>query len=201
MKVLRWIAVIPVGITIAVLIMFPIHWILLIWVNVGDAPLFGLITNETIEHIERLIIAFTIPFVIIYVGALIAPTHHMETGITLAIITALALGTVYTFAVTGNAYLIGWKSFYFGATPVLNLTGIAIPLYKLRSRYQSPLWLKNKSERLKKSTSERLKHFKRIPMGELSTEELLTLKEKYLTDESAVSIFDDELASRTDREA
>jgi len=116
--------------------MFPIHWLLLLWVNVGDAPLFGLITNETIEHIERLIIAFTSPFVIIYVGALIAPTHHKETGIALAIFTALILGGVYVFAFTDNPYLRNWNSLYFGATPVLNLAGIATALYRMRSRYQ-----------------------------------------------------------------
>jgi hypothetical protein len=196
MKILRWIAVVPVGLIVAVLILFPIHWILLIWANVGDAPLFGLITNGPIEHIERLIIAFTTPFVIIYVGALTAPTHHKETGVALAIFIALALGGVYVFAFTDTPYLKGWNSIYYGATPILNLVGIAIPLYKLRNKYQTPLLLKSKSERLKMSKSERLKHFKEIPMDELSAEELLTLREKYITDESALSIFDDELASR-----
>ena len=49
----------------------------------------------------------------------------------------------------------------------------------------SPLWLKNITRKLEQT-----------PMTELSTDELLTLKEKYITDESTVSIVDDELATR-----
>ena len=136
MKVLRWIAVVPTGIATAVLIMFPIHWFLILWVNIGDAPLFGLISVETLEHIERLIIAFTTPFFIIYIGALIAPTHHKETGVALAIFTALILGGLYVFAFTGISLLRNWNSIYFGATPLLNLIGIAIALFRIRNRYR-----------------------------------------------------------------
>jgi len=49
----------------------------------------------------------------------------------------------------------------------------------------SPLWLKNITYKLEQT-----------PLAKLSTEELLTLKEKYLTDKSAVSVIDDEFASR-----
>ncbi len=188
--------VLPISTIVAILIIFPIHWFLFLWVNVGDAPLFGLISPEILEHIERIIIAFTTPFFIIYIGALIAPTHRIETGIALAVFSALLLGGLYALAFTGNSYLMNWNSIYFGVTPLLNLTGVATALFKVRSRYQSSLWLKNKNERLKKSKSERLKHFHKIPMDELTTEELLTLREKYISDESAVSIFDNELASR-----
>ena len=136
MKVLRWIAVVPAGIIGTVLIMFPIHSVIILWVNVGDAPLFGLISAETIEHIERLIIAFTIPFFIIYVGVLTAPTHKNETGVTLAITMALIMGGIYVLAFTGGPQLKGWSSLYFGATPVFNLLGMAAALYKIRSRYK-----------------------------------------------------------------
>lgn len=54
----------------------------------------------------------------------------------------------------------------------------------------SPWWLKETK------TIERHKKLEKIPMEELSTEELLTLKEKHITDESGVSIIDDELATR-----
>ena len=136
MKALRWIAVVPAGIAAAVLITFPIHWFLILWVNIGDAPFFGLISAETIEHIERLIIAFTTPFFIIHIGALIAPTYHKETGVALAVFSALILGGLYVFAFTGGPYLRNWNSIYFGATPVLNLAGIATALYLIRRRYQ-----------------------------------------------------------------
>lgn len=135
MNIMRWVAVVPVGIAAAASITFPIHWALIIWVNVGDAPLFGFITVDTIEHIERLIIAFTSPFFIIYIGALVAPTRHIETGVALAIFVALILGGIYAFAFSDTPYLKDWNSLYFGATPVLNITGIAIALYKIRGKY------------------------------------------------------------------
>lgn len=54
----------------------------------------------------------------------------------------------------------------------------------------SPWWLKDTT------SIERYKKLGKIPMEELSLEELLMLKEKHITDESGVSIIDDELATR-----
>ena len=54
----------------------------------------------------------------------------------------------------------------------------------------SPWWLKETK------TIERHKKLGQIPMKELSIEELLMLKKKHITDESGVSIIDDELATR-----
>lgn len=56
----------------------------------------------------------------------------------------------------------------------------------------SPLWLKSKKET---TTIERLSKLAQTPITELSREELLTLKEKYFTDEAAF-VIDDELTSR-----
>jgi len=136
MKITRWIAVFPAGIAAAVLVMFPIHWLIFMTAAFGDSPFFGLLSAETAETFERLAIAFTTPFFIIYVGVLTAPTHKRETGVALAITIALILGGVYVLAFTGGPQFRGWGSLYFGATPVLNLVGIATALYKIRHRYQ-----------------------------------------------------------------
>jgi hypothetical protein len=131
--VIRWIAVVPAGLAVALLVTFPIHWFIIFWASIGDAPFFGLLPVETIE---RLVIAFTNPFFIIYVGTLIAPSHRSETSIALAILTALGIGATIVLAFTGGPQFSGWTSLHFGATPVLNLAGIAIALYKIRKRYQ-----------------------------------------------------------------
>ena len=132
MKTMRWIAVFPAGLAAAVLVMFPIHWAI-VMASFGETPFFlNLLSAETLE---RLVIAFTTPFLIIYVGTLTAPTHKRETGVALAITTALMMGGAYVLAFTGGPLLGGWGSLYFGATPVLNLAGIAIALYKIRRRY------------------------------------------------------------------
>ncbi len=133
MKTMRWIAVIPASVAAAVVVTFPIHWLIVMIAAFGETPFFGLLSAETVE---RLAIAFTTPFFIIYAGTLTAPTHKSETGIALAITTALILGGIYVLAFTGGPQFSGWGSLYFGATPVLNLVGIATALYKVRRRYQ-----------------------------------------------------------------
>ncbi|MFC1913924.1 hypothetical protein ACFLXF_01470, partial [Chloroflexota bacterium] len=87
---------------------------------------FGLLSARTAENLAS---AFTAPFFIIYVGSLIAPAHKIETSVALAITIALILGGVYVIAFTGGPQFRGWGSLYFGATPVLNLVGIATALY------------------------------------------------------------------------
>ncbi len=133
MKILRWIAVAPAGLATAILVLFPIHWLIVMAADFGDTPFFGLISARTVEHLAS---AFTTPFFIIYVGVLTAPTHKSETGVALAITTALILGGVYVLAFSGGPQFSGWGSLYFGATPVLNLVGIATALYKIRHRYR-----------------------------------------------------------------
>ncbi len=136
MKTMRWIAVFPAGIAAAMLVTFPIHWLIVMTAAFGDSPFFGLLSAETAETFERLTIAFTTPFFIIYVGVLTAPTHKSETGVALAITTALIMGGVYVLAFSGGPRFSGWSSLYFGATPALNLVGIATALYKIRHRYR-----------------------------------------------------------------
>ena len=130
---MRWIAVFPTGLAAAVLVLFPIHWLIVMIATFGDTPFFGLLSARTMEHLAS---AFTTPFFIIYVGVLMAPMHKSETGVTLAITTALILGGVYVLAFTGGPQFSGWGSLYFGATPVLNLVGIATALLKIRHRYR-----------------------------------------------------------------
>ena len=121
MIIVRWIAFIPVGIFAAVIATFPIHW-----VAINAENLLNLLSQRTLE---TLIIAFTTPFLIIFVGAWTAPTHRFKAAIALSIIVALILVGLYVFAFSGSLLFNIWNSQYYGATPVLNFIGIATALY------------------------------------------------------------------------
>jgi hypothetical protein len=133
MKILRWIAVLPAGIFSALLVMFPIHWLIGL-MYYGEKPFLGLLSADTLE---RLIIAFTTPFFAILAGAWTAPERRVETGVVLAIITALILGGTYVYTFIGGSQYSGWASLHFGATPLLNLVAIATALYTVRRNWGS----------------------------------------------------------------
>ena len=66
----RWAAVIPAGVLAALLVMFPIHWLIMIASASGDSFIVALLSAEVVE---QLAISFTSPFCVIYVGARVAP--------------------------------------------------------------------------------------------------------------------------------
>ena len=125
----RWVAVIPTGVLAVLLVMFPIHWLIMIASASGDNFVVALLSAEVTE---RLVIALTSPFCIIYVGARVAPSHKVEAGVALAIASAILMGGVYVLAFNGGPSFSGWNSLHFGATPALNLIGIALALYQVR---------------------------------------------------------------------
>lgn len=132
LKVLRWIAVLPVSILGAALVTFPIHWLIGL-MYYGDKPFLGLLSADILE---RLLMAFTTPFFMILTGAWTAPMRRVETGVALSIIIALILGGMYVFTFVGNSqYMSGWDSLHYGATPALNLVGIATALYTVRHNW------------------------------------------------------------------
>ena len=48
-KVFRWIAMVPAGFGASVIVMFPIHWLLVITMEFGESPYFGLLSPDAIE--------------------------------------------------------------------------------------------------------------------------------------------------------
>jgi hypothetical protein len=133
--ILRWVAVLPAGIAAAVAMTFIIHWFLIISAVFGDNPSIGIMTAVlSAETVEKLSTAFTTPFFIVYVGAIVAPGHRSITSVTLSIVTAVVMGDLYVFAFTGGPTFQGWNSLYYGATPALNLAGIAVALLAIRRK-------------------------------------------------------------------
>ncbi len=138
MNVLRWIAVLPTGIVGAFLVTFPVHWLVML-VGSSEEDVFGgilvgLLSRRTLETLAT---AFTTPFFIIYAGSWMAPGRRVDASVALAVFTALALGGVYVLAFSGGPSFMGWSSLYYGATPVLNLAGVALGLYTVRRRWDS----------------------------------------------------------------
>jgi hypothetical protein len=132
MRIFRWIAFIPAGILAAVIATFPVHWLVLLIAS-NEENLLNLLSSRTIE---TLIVAFTTPFLMIFAGSWTAPTHRFEAAIALSIGIALILGGIYVFAFSGSPFFNGWNSLYYGATPALNLFGIASALYTVSRKWR-----------------------------------------------------------------
>jgi hypothetical protein len=133
MKAFRWIAVIPAGIVVALLIQFPIHWTIMLASSSEES----LITGWSTRTVEELVVAFATPLCVIYFGSWVAPKRRIETSIALAIIIAIILGGVYVLAFTGGPQFSGWGSLHYGFTPLLNLAGIAVALFLVKYRWDT----------------------------------------------------------------
>ena len=91
-KILRWICLAPAGIIAAALVMFPIHW--LVMVNLGGwgiDPVIEIRDPKTLRNIESILQAGFGPLAFIYCAARTAPSHRQITSILLAGIIVLGL--------------------------------------------------------------------------------------------------------------
>ncbi len=137
---LRWLAVLPGAGISAVLATFPIHWIIMLIKYTGtEVDEDGTIIYDNFiaaippDILEYFAYAFSTPFVIILVGAYIAPSHKFVTSITLAL--ALLVGYAVLFAVSGSVIAISGLRFI--VTVALNVAGIASGLYMVRRSVSS----------------------------------------------------------------
>jgi len=81
--ILRWVAVVPGAAFAVLVVMFPIHWLVMLqYVDHGDGSLNGIISPRTLETFAH---AFFTPFIFIAAGSAIAPNHRFQTGIVLAV--------------------------------------------------------------------------------------------------------------------
>jgi len=129
---LRWLAVLPGAVIGAVLVAFPIHWIIMFIKYTGtEVGEDGTITYDNIiaaippDVLEYFAYAFFTPFVIILAGAYIAPSLKFATGLTLALV--LLVGYAVLLSVYGSE--IDISGLRFVVTVALNLGGIGAGLY------------------------------------------------------------------------
>lgn len=84
----RWIFLIPVSIIVAILVEFPIHWILYSTLSGGSDPF---ITPYP-QLPEQLITPFFRSIAFIFAGIYMAPSHKSQAGIFMFILWSIGLG-------------------------------------------------------------------------------------------------------------
>ena len=106
-KILRWALVLPGAGICAILALFPIHWVVLAiqyfgtesdpvtsFVNYSNP--FAALPPQVLEYFAN---AFLMPFIVIGVGARIAPRFKFQTGIALAILLGVIYGVLSQYVV------------------------------------------------------------------------------------------------------
>lgn len=82
--ILRWVAIIPGAVLAVLVVMFPIHWLVMLqYVDHGEGSLKGILNPRTLESLAN---AFFTPFIFIAAGSAIAPRYKLPTGTFLALL-------------------------------------------------------------------------------------------------------------------
>ena len=98
--VLRWVAVLPGALICVFLVLYPIHWfVMLQYTNNADYDASDLKVILNPQTLELLMRAFLSPFILITVGAKIAPKFKFQTAIVLAIVLGVFYGVAATIVV------------------------------------------------------------------------------------------------------
>lgn len=132
---LRWILILPGSIISAILITFPIHWVVVLIQLThkrGDTievdSLTGLLACIPPEMLEHFGDALFVPMILIIAGAKIAPRFKFQTGITIAILDGILcgffIGTFYSENLRNDMSRLQWT-----ITIILWVVAIACGLY------------------------------------------------------------------------
>jgi Na+-driven multidrug efflux pump len=130
MKILRWSIFIPAALIIAILITFPIDWLVNMLSN-DDEQFLGLLSSR---YVEDIIVAIVVPMALIYFGSWIAPNHRFRSSIGLSILTVLIFGSLYLF---GESIISSWFVFYSRWLAALNILGIAAAILLVKYRWRA----------------------------------------------------------------
>ncbi|MFH1140884.1 MAG: hypothetical protein V1724_04275 [Chloroflexota bacterium] len=143
---LRWVIALPAGLVAALLLMFPVHWaILLVYYFSGSnadsmittvspageekgCGLMGLTCFVSMESMERLAQAFVVPFVTLTVVGKVVPSHKFYAVAALFVIYLLVFGGFITLALTNGAYS-GWGWLELAAVLALGVSGSVGAVY------------------------------------------------------------------------
>ena len=124
-KILRWIAVLPGAIVVALLVLFPLHWILYI-----------VLTKFVEVYPElpgRILAPAVLPGVFVWVGSRIAPTYKFETAVLLFGIWMFLVGGVVFLTLGEGDWFGGRLYFQGGGVPtIMAVVGAIIGLYTAR---------------------------------------------------------------------
>ena len=155
---LRWVIAVPAGLAASVLVMFPVHWgILLLYSLTGSSPetlvtfvgddgevrgcgLMGLTCLVSAESLERVAQAFVTPFVTLTVVARLVPTQKFYAVAALCVLYLVVFGAIMGLAVvTGGGPMVGrvgfegysgWRWLEFVAVVAIGISGAVAPFYR-----------------------------------------------------------------------
>ena len=135
---LRWVLFAPAGLLAGLLVLFPIHWVVLLATSGGSDDGSGLALSELPpETLERGATALLVPMTIIFVASQVAPTHKTYVAGVLAVGWALLLGVVLTVAAQSGSYQgsADWAEFV--AVVTLGVTGTLVGFFTAYQEEQS----------------------------------------------------------------
>lgn len=141
-RLFRWIAVLPGALLAVFAVMFPIHWVVMLqYRNTSDYSaneLAAILSPQTLELFAH---AFFTPFILIAVGARIAPKFKFATGIALAVLGGIFYGWIATVIVgqiqQGIYTPARWLRL--GITVLLCVTGLVVGLIQAHKVGQQEL--------------------------------------------------------------
>lgn len=141
-KLLRWLCAAPAGIIAAALVMFPLHW--LVMINLGGwgstDPIVEIRDPKTLLNIESALQAAFGPLAFVYFAARTAPSHRKITSILLSGVIVLGLPIIAWY---WNAQAASKGSGIFieqGVTRILaNVIGTAAAVLLIRSHERKQL--------------------------------------------------------------
>jgi len=145
----RWLAVIPGSVVCVILVMFPIHWAVMLIqfafkneiVNVED-PI-SLLARIPPEFLERSVCVLFTPMVLIVTGSKIAPKCKFQVGIAMAILWGLWFGFVTGM---GVARIINMDWFLHSISFALGVAGCVIGLLLVYRKQRETLFIESLAE-------------------------------------------------------
>jgi hypothetical protein len=137
-EIARWVSVVPAAGLTALAAQFPIHWILLLnyyFATERDEDGHEIVAFPlaliSIDVLEGFVVAFSMPFIIISVGTLIAPRRKLETGIVMSLLVLAFIGYASTQIVSdvSEGLYTGGRWLRLAVTVALWALGIVLGLY------------------------------------------------------------------------
>jgi len=116
-RIARWVAVVPVAFICALLVAFPIHWLVMIIHGSPDHALGG-IPPRVLEYGGY---AFFLPLIFVFVGGAFAPSHRFQTSIVLGCLWLLFVVGMIVLSVSAGGQIIWWTVPVSGALTITAL--------------------------------------------------------------------------------
>ena len=128
-NVIRWVLVLPAAVVCAVLVSFPVHWVVLSTFRMGAMIE---LSDAAAQNVERVAFAFFGPFAFVVAGTKVAPKHPFAVSVVLTCI--LLLWGVASFVFIAVSPSVTMKTPVRGSIGVVcALLGLVAALFVARS--------------------------------------------------------------------